>query len=112
MPHGLGFLHLHTRKRIHKKEHYPSRDNVKRLMDKSMYGVALAAPIFAIPQVLNIWIGHSAAGIQPITFMMYSIVNLLWVTYGFLHKEKQIMLTMSLFFLMNSLIVVGTIIYR
>ncbi len=104
--------HYHKRKRIHEKhEQYPNPDKYKRSMDKLIYIIAILFPIMLIPQVLKIWIMKTAEGLSLITWISYVVFTIFWIIYGFLHKEKPIIITNLLFLVLHSLIMIGIIIY-
>ena len=104
--------HIHKRKRIHlKKEKYPSPNKWVSLMDKLIYLVAIAGPLITIPQVLKIWIEQNPSGVSVLSWGGYFIGAFFWVTYGFIHKEKPIILANLLWIIFTSLIVVGVFVY-
>ena len=110
--HPLGMHHLHLRKRIHEKgEEFPSDDKYKRFMDRAIYVVAIAGPLFYIPQVLRIWVGQSAAGVSAASFTGAFIISAFWIVYGTMHKEKPILYANILYALLQAAVVIGALIY-
>jgi MtN3 and saliva related transmembrane protein len=109
---NLGMHHLHKRKRVYKKlEKYPHPDKFKRIFDKLIYFVAIFGPLFTIPQVIKIWINHDASSISIFSWSGYLCLSIIWFTYGVLHREKPIIITNTLIFILNLLVVIGTILY-
>lgn len=107
-----GLHHLHKRKRVHEKlEEYPHPQTHKRLMDHLIYVVCIATAILALPQVWKIWSTQNAGGISLITYIGFVVANIFWIFYGILHKEKPIILLYVLFFIINSFIAIGRILY-
>ena len=107
-----GLHHLHKRKRIHvKHEKYPHPDSMKRLMDKMIYAAGFLGPIFSIPQITNIWVHKQAAGVSVITWFSFLFTSLFWLVYGIIHKERAIIFTYCIWIVINSIIIVGAIIY-
>lgn len=104
--------HYHKRKRIHeKKEVYPHPNPTKRIVDVFVYITGIISPLAAIPQVTKIWLEQEAGGISIFMFATHIGTNLVWLWYGLLHKEKPIIILYSLWLVMNTLIVIGTILY-
>ncbi len=111
MPNG-GLHHLHKRKRQTKKlEPYPHPEPLKRFLDHIIYAVCILTPMIVLPQVWKIWSEQNASGISLITYVGLIIANLIWVFYGVVHKEKPIILLYFFFFLVNSAIALGRILY-
>lgn len=105
---GRGLHHLHKRKRIHQKyEKYPSKDKWKRLVDKFIYIVAIFGPLIAIPQVLKIWANQDGSGVSVLTWLGYLVGAFFWLIYGFAHKEKPIIITNSLWIVVEIFIIIG-----
>ena len=109
---GHGLDHFHQRKRISKKlEPYPHPEKWKNFLDKSIYFVAITGPIMTIPQLSKIWIEQSAAGVSMITWIAYLVTAIFWLLYGIVHKEKPIIITNTLWIVLDSAVIVGTYIY-
>ena len=104
--------HYHTRKRIYKKlEEYPPPNNWKRFLDKSIYVVGAVCPIMTIPQLMKIWVEKNASGVSAISWSAYLVAAIFWLSYGITHKEKPIILTYSIWILLEIFIVIGTLMY-
>ena len=107
-----GLHHYHKRKRIYlKKEPYPSKDKWKRFMDKAVYGAGIFGLIMTLPQLTNIWIDKNAAGVSAISWSAYLLGAIVWLGYGVVHKEKPIIITYSMWIILEVFIVIGTLIY-
>jgi len=108
-----GLHHHHKRKRIHAKhESYPHPNKWKNFMDKAIYVVGVLGPIMTIPQLAKIWVEKNASGVSIISWTAYLIASGFWVIYGIMHKEKPIIVTYSLWILLDILIIIGTVIYN
>lgn len=109
---GVGLHHFHRRKRIYQKhEPYPHPDKFKRFIDKSIYFVALFGIVMTLPQITKIWVEKNAAGVSAASWTAYTITAMFWLIYGVAHKEKPIIVTNSLWIVLEVLIVVGALIY-
>jgi uncharacterized protein with PQ loop repeat len=107
-----GLRHINLRKRISKKlNKYPHPKKSIRILDRIMLIVAIIGPLFAIPQIYQIFWFKDASGISIISFSFFSIFNILWIFYGIVHKDKPLLITYVLWFIVNLTIVVGAYIY-
>lgn len=107
-----GKHHHHIRKRIYKKhEPYPHPNKVKRFVDKLIYPVAIMGPVMTIPQFINVWIGKDASGVSALSWFSYSVLSIVWLIYGLLHKEKPIIITSIIWIILDALIAIGALIY-
>jgi uncharacterized protein with PQ loop repeat len=105
--------HLHIRKRIHvRHEQYPHPEFLKRMLDRVIYLVGFFGPISTLPQVYTIYAYHNAAGVSVFTWTTLAFFSIIWITYGIVHKEKVIVFTYCLWFVMNSLVAVGAALYQ
>ena len=103
-----GFDHLHLRKRIHQKhEKFPHPNKWKRFMDKFIYFIAIFGPLIAIPQVLKIWYNQNSSGVSILTWSGYLLGGIFWLIYGLMHKEKPIVITNSLWIIVEIFIIIG-----
>lgn len=106
----LGLHHLHKRGQVTKGlEPYPARHAWKRYLDYIMYGVGILSPFALLPQVMTIYIEHQKAGVSITTWLLLSLFNILWIMYGVVHKSGPIIISHTLFFILNITIVVGVL---
>lgn len=104
--------HYNLRKRIYqKKEKYPSQDNFKRFYDNFIYVIAVLVPIANIPQLIKIWVEKDASGVSAVSWLFFSIFSVTWLIYGILHKDKHIWIMYSALIIIQTFIMVGSIIY-
>jgi uncharacterized protein with PQ loop repeat len=109
---GAGLHHLHKRKRIHKKmEQYPHPQAWIRFLDNLLLVIAVIGPMSNIPQILQIFISKTSAGVSTLTFCLLAVFNIPWIIYGIVHKEKPIITAYILWFTTNVIIITGTLIY-
>jgi len=108
----LGLRHISKRKKITKKvEEYPSPKFWIGLFDRIILTIAVVGPLTALPQVWNVYANHVVSGLSLTSWSLWAFFNLFWAMYGFVHKEKPIILTYLLWFLMNSSIAIGILLY-
>ena len=108
----LELHHLSKRKRIHKKfEEYPSKKFWIRFLDRLLVVIAVVGPLVSIPQLWAVYSTHDAANISFFSWGLWALFNLVWLTYGIVHKEKPIIITYILWFFVNSAMAVAALIF-
>ena len=109
----MSLHHLHARKRFSGKalHPFPAISRVIRILDKVVYAAGIIAIIMMFPQLQLIYMEKNAAGIAPITWITLAILNIPWIIYGIVHKEKPIVLVYILWFIVNTLVFIGAVIY-
>ena len=92
-------------------ERYPHSSVVKRALDSLMYLVAVITPLVLLPQVFQLFVYKSAAGLSITTWFLLGCINVLWVFYGLVHKEVPILIANLLVGILNFVVVYGIILY-
>ena len=104
--------HLSKRKRVHKKlEIYPSNRFWIRFLDKLLLVIAIIGPIMALPQLISVYSAKNAGTLVFSTWASWSFFNLIWLAYGIVHKEKPIIITYILWFIVNASMALAALIY-
>ena len=105
--------HKSIRKRVYQKlEEFPSKDPFKYSLDKIIFLVGFLEPIFTIPQLVDVWGHHHAAGVSVFSWSAYAVLDIVWIVYGIVHKEKPITFTYVMWFLVNSAVALGAFVNR
>jgi uncharacterized protein with PQ loop repeat len=86
-------------------------EHSKKLIDRLIYIGGTLGPLMTIPQLFKIWIGRNATGVSVISWGAYAAGSFFWIWYGISYKQKPIIFTYSLFFIIEVLIIIGTFIY-
>lgn len=104
--------HISKRKRVHQKlEKYPHPYKFKNYLDRIIYIVAIIGPLMALPQLNKIWFLKDATGVSFLSWFLFGIVNLIWLFYGLVHKEKPIIVANMMWVIIDFSIAVGIVIY-
>jgi len=107
-----GIHHISRRKRVYKKlETYPHPNKWIKFLDGLLIVVAVIGPLMALPQVLQIYLFKNAVGVSALSFGLFAFFNIPWILYGFVHREKPIIIGYLFWFVINVVIVVGALIY-
>ena len=100
--------HIHKRKRIHlKKQTYPHPDKYIHILDDTCLIFAFIMPLTTIPQVYNIYWLKQVEGVSLVMWVAYTIGVVPFLLYGLAHKEKPLIVSNSLWLIMQTVIVVG-----
>ena len=109
---NIGWHHVHKRQRGAKKlEPYPSPRFWKHLMDRLIYFAVAAALIMTLPQIWQIYVHKNASGVSALSWGAYIVTAGVWLVYGLMHREKPIIIANIGWIILETLIVIGTIIY-
>ncbi|HVM73642.1 MAG TPA: hypothetical protein VMU13_02050 [Candidatus Paceibacterota bacterium] len=112
---GIASHHLHGRKRIRKTktlEPYPSSKHLVRLLDRVAIVAGILGPVMTLPQIWQIYHFHDAQGVSLISWVAYGFLDMPFVLYGFVHKDRLIQITYILWCTANLAVATGAIIYR
>jgi uncharacterized protein with PQ loop repeat len=104
--------HQHLRKRLYTNlEPFPHPNRGKRVLDRTVYVIGVLGPLSTIPQVYIIFAHHNASGVSALSWSIYFLFSTIWLVYGIVHKEKVLIVTYSLWIVMNALVALGALIY-
>lgn len=81
-------------------------------IDRAMLMIGVLGPIATIPQVLTIYINQEVAGLSVFSWGFYVFSSFLTLIYGIVHGLRPLIVSGSLWLVMNSLVVMGCIIYN
>lgn len=100
--------HLHLRKRL---EPYPASTPWKRLLDRTVLFVGIVGPLVTIPQIAKIYLYHDASDLALISWATYALFDIPWIAYGIAHREIPIIITYTLWLVVNTTVTVGIILW-
>jgi uncharacterized protein with PQ loop repeat len=80
-------------------------------IDRLTFSVAVIEPIILGPQIYRIFKFHNAVSISISAWVGFEIFCLVWLWYGFVHKDKMIITYQGLYLIANSLVIIGAMKY-
>lgn len=83
----------------------------QQAVDKLMASVAFISPASATPQLVTIFGEQEVAGISIVSTVLYLVIALIVLAYGYFHKLRPIIISQSLWSAINFLIIVGVVMY-
>ncbi len=95
--------------------HHPKRYNNtphNGMLDRLIYVMAFLTPVFEIPQAYKIYHDQSAANVSVATWGFFMFASIVWLAYAIKYKLKPLIICYSLYLIVESIIVVGIIIYH
>ncbi|MFP4118335.1 MAG: SemiSWEET family sugar transporter [Candidatus Woesearchaeota archaeon] len=108
-----GLRHIHLRKRRYHKnmKKYPNNDPKIKRLDDSMLIIGSMAPLFTLPQIIHIFTTKNVEGLSWLTYLLIGLTNMVWIIYGVVHKDRQIISANTLFLTANTIILSTIFIY-
>ena len=83
-----------------------------KMIDSSMGIVAIIHPLTATPQVYDIYTSHDVTGVSLWTWLGFMLLGLVFLAYGIVHDLKPILVTQTLWFIVDILIVIGILLFQ
>lgn len=80
-------------------------------VDRLIYIAAIIEPLILYPQAIQIFRYENAQGISIPTWIGINILTSIWIWYAITRKQKVIFLYQGLFFIANTLIIIGALMY-
>jgi uncharacterized protein with PQ loop repeat len=110
---NLGMKNLQMRKRLHSRiDPYPHPQKFTRYYDYLMYMVGTIAPLALVPQIYQLYVYRNASGLSILTWSLLGTTNLLWATYGVIHRERPIIFANAGMATLDCVIVLGILLFR
>ena len=113
--HYLGLRHKHERSKEHKQHSAnklsSSKKNYIHFLDKITFIIGIIGPFTVLPQIFEIFVQHTAAGVSALSWALMFLVTLPWIFYGIAHKDKPIIISFILWEIVNIIVVIGALIY-
>ena len=102
--------HRHAVQKKHRALVVRKRANNK-FIDRLTFMSAVAEPLVTLPQVYTVLHTKTAAGISISAWIGYELFAMVWIWYGFVHKDKMIILYQGLYFILDGAVLVGAFKY-
>jgi MtN3 and saliva related transmembrane protein len=105
--------HLHRRKRRAKNtEPFPSPSFRIRMLDRIAIAAGIIGPVMTLPQIYDIYSTHSAAGVSALSWLAFGLLDIPFILYGVVHRDRLILVTYILWCIANFAVAIGAIIYH
>lgn len=91
--------------------HHSAKKSKKSAHDYLVYFFMVATPLFELPQAYTIYKNQDASGVSIWTWGFFLAASVVWFSYGWRNKLMPLLVTYSLYFIIEAVIVVGIIKY-
>ena len=81
------------------------------LLRRLLGGMSIFTLLMTVPQILTIWVGHTAQGVSVISWSAYLLSALLWFWFGVQKRDKNIYLPCVGWVLLDGAVIVGALVY-
>jgi uncharacterized protein with PQ loop repeat len=81
------------------------------VMDTLAYAASFLSLFFTLDQVRIIWIEHNVSGVSFVAWAAYTLSSIVWLAYGYMHRDRVLIVTNFLWIIFNGLVVVGVLLY-
>lgn len=81
-------------------------------IDQLMSAAAVIHPLTALPQVIEIYATQNVTGVSLWTWLGFMTLGVIFLSYGIVHKIMPFIVTQTLWFVIDFLIVGGILLYR
>jgi uncharacterized protein with PQ loop repeat len=88
------------------------RSDATALVDRAMSVASVLHPFSAVPQVVSIYSTHDATGTSLLTWVFFMAIGVVFLSYSLVHRIRPLIVTQTLWFINDFLIVGGVLLYR
>lgn len=109
----MSLAHLYRRKRQSTKSLHPFPANSRglRLLDKFVYTAGIISLLMMIPQLKLIYMAKNASGLEPMTWIVFALMDIPWIVYGLVHREPPLVFIYTMWLVANLLVFIGAVLY-
>lgn len=98
--------HLHKRK-VASGERPLVNTPFTRFLDVLIIPVGVANVFMGLPQAYEVWVNQNVAGVSLLTFSMWMLFAVVWIVYGYVHRDRPIFYMHIGWLLLHGSIVLG-----
>src|SRR5262245_11084289 len=97
--------------RRRKKVATPAKWRVASHIDIAVYIVSFSGMFVTLDQLRLVWLEHDVSGVSFLTWSFYTVSASVWCTYGYIHKDKVLIVTNLLWVFIDGAIALGVGLY-
>lgn len=106
---GLVHKHLHNKK--YDQIAHVDQSFWQVFLERTTLAAGILGPIMVVPQIYEIYSKRTAAGVSAFSWFAFAVLDVPFIIYGSVHKDKPIIITYSLFFVANIIVAIGAVLY-
>jgi len=77
-----------------------------------IYLCAVCGPLLTIPQIYIIWLHKNSQGIVVLSWLGYLLIAIIWIIYGVAYKNKSVVLSSTLWVIVECIVIIEALHYR
>lgn len=81
------------------------------LIDRVAIVASFMYPLTGVPQVIEV-LGGNIAGVSILSWAGFSLFSVFFVLYGLMHKVRPMIISNTIWFIVDILIIVGVLVHR
>jgi uncharacterized protein with PQ loop repeat len=78
--------------------------------DKFVLILGIVESLSTLPQIYQIWVNKQVAGVSVFTWFSYSLIECIWLAYGFRQKDKALIGGSISWGIMELLVAIGALV--
>lgn len=95
------------------KQKLRQSSNKKRILINSLIiPVAIIQPLMTVPQIVAVFTNKSARDVSIATWITFDVASIFWFYYGLVHRERAIIITQSLWLIVQTTLILGILLYK
>jgi MtN3 and saliva related transmembrane protein len=87
------------------------QSDYNKLLNRSVLAMAVIEPLFTLPQSYNVWVLHETNGVSLATWSFFTFAAIVWLLYGLSIKSLPLIISSTLWTVLQGALVIGLIIY-
>lgn len=95
-----------------RSHHYLKHRKAKQPFDYVVYFFMIATPLFELPQLYSIYSTQDASGVSVFTWGFFLLASIVWFVYALKKRLLPLIVTNSLYFVIELVIVAGIFMYQ
>lgn len=88
-----------------------SKKDEKRFINKLCAVFAVIMPLTTLPQIIMLYSNHDSSGLSLLMWVLYTVATVPFLFFGIIYKHIQIIVLNGLWILMNTIMIIGILIY-
>ena len=108
---NIGLHHFHRTKLGKKVELSSFSHKLRGFVDRWIYFIAIVGPLLSFTQLFKILSEKTANGVSLFTWSTLLVLSIFWLFYGFVHNDKPIIISNTLWVILQISVVISVIVY-
>ena len=89
-----------------------TKKNSHSFLKYLIYIASFCGPLLTLPHIYYIWLHKSSDGVVVLSWVGYLLIAIIWITYGVTYKNKSVILSSGLWFIVEIIVIIEALMYR